>query len=162
MTERVAAIDAQCVDIQNDRQHKGSIKITLHLPVERGQELTKIMGTWPTYADPVPVALARLNLVPQPAKEEMAPAPEPNPSVRDNRYAKRAGILCNDRRFQGFLIDRYAAGYKIDDPVERREWAADKVRELCEVDSRADIQPNTPAANRFDILESAYLAETRI
>lgn len=156
-------IDAQCVDIQNDRAHKGSIKITLHVPVERGNELNAMMQKWPTYTDPVPVALARLNFVPQPAKEkaEIVTASEPEPPAWINRYAQRAGILCNDPRFQGFLLERYAPGTMVIDPVTRREWAAAKVRELCEVESRGDILPNSPAANRFDILESAYLAENR-
>ena len=39
-----AAIDAQVVDIQNDRMHKGFIKVTLHVAAERGALLTAILG----------------------------------------------------------------------------------------------------------------------
>jgi len=108
------------------------------------------------------LALAKIDQ--QPAKEnvEIAPAPEPNPSARPNLYAKRAGILCNDPRFQGFLFDRYGGGKSPTDPVERRTVAAKMVRALCDVDSRSQIIAGTPAADRFDILESAYLAECSI
>jgi hypothetical protein len=92
---------------------------------------------------------------------EGRPAPDTNPARALNRYAQRAGILCNDPRFQGFLLEKYGGEFELLNPVMRREWAAQKVRELCEVDSRAEILPNTPAANRFDILESAYLAECK-
>lgn len=70
--------------------------------------------------------------------------------ARVNRYTKRAGLLPNDRLFQVFLNKKYGT------PMSRDE-AANKIRELCDVATRADIQPNTKAAVFFDTLESAFI-----
>jgi len=99
------AISAQVVDIQNDRQHKGYVKVTLHVPAELGAKLTDALG-WPTYTTPVPVALARLNESAIPA--DAAPAIPPSPSnapagAATNRLTKRAGILANDPLFHRYL-----------------------------------------------------------
>ncbi len=160
-----AAIDAQAVDCANDPRHKGFIRVILHIPAERGELLTKVLG-WPTYTTPVPVALARLDtgaVAPVGGDASGSHSPDASASGRGrppNRYAQRAGILCNDPRFQGFLLERYGDGVKLINPVERREWAAQKVRELCEVDSRSEIIAGTAAADRFEELDANYLAET--
>ena len=151
---KAAAITAQVVDICNDRQHKGSIKITLHVPVELGARLTEILG-WPTHTTPVPVALARLNE--SAVVADAAPAKPPSPSLpagaATNRLTKRAAILSNDPLFQKYLAQ------KIDEPHASIDTAnaAQYICNMCKVESRKEIQPGTEAATRFDLLESAFI-----
>lgn len=162
-----AAIAAQVVDIQNDRQHKGFIKVTLHVPAECGPQLTTAMG-WPTYTTPVPVALARLNreteVMPtettqsqQVRRTETPPASGPDIQARarkpvdpEKRLAQRAAILCGDPVFLRYLIEDRGLDTSTMTPAEF-------VREFCHVPSRADIKPNTEAGLRWDLLESAFI-----
>jgi len=149
---KLAAIDAQVVDIQNDRQHKEFIKVTLHVPAERGPLLTEILG-WPTYSTPVPVALARLQQGEATAPVTSIPAPEP-PS---KRMVTRAAILCLDPLFWRFLDERFA-GKPPNINVTDETSAANMVRYACRVKSRSEILPNTAAGNRWDIIYSAWIA----
>lgn len=159
-----AAIAAQVVDIQNDRQHKGFIKVTLHVPAECGQQLTTAMG-WPTYTTPVPVAIARLNpemevmppVRPSPRTVDTPPASGPDIQARarkpvdpEKRLAQRAAILCGDPVFLRYLIEDRGLDTSTMTPAEF-------VREFCHVPSRADIKPNTEAGLRWDLLESAFI-----
>ena len=159
--KNAAAIAAQVVDIQNDRQHKGFIKVTLHVPAEQGATLTESLG-WPTYTDPVSVAIARLNPnkvgVATPEREadkdRTAPADPPasrKPVAPDRRLAQRAGILCSDPLFHKWLGEIA----KMSDVTE--EDAAIYVRTKCEVQSRSEIKPGTEAAYRFAWIESAFI-----
>lgn len=52
------AISAQLVDARNIGTHK-SLKLTLHIPAEMAEAFIRDFG-WPTAAEPIPVALARL------------------------------------------------------------------------------------------------------
>ena len=141
---RPAAISAQVVDIQNDRLHKGSIKITLHVPAEAGAQLTEALG-WPTYAQPVPVALARLNgAVVTEGRSANAPA------ATTNKMAQRAGILCNEVLFQRFV--EFVSGVKINNTT----MTANYVRGYCNVSSRAEIIAGTPPGDRFEELLNRY------
>src|ERR1700722_4213562 len=100
-----AAIAAQVVDIQNDRQHKGFVKVTLHVPAELGAQLTESLG-WPTYTTPVPVAIARLKQQQEEtnniATEKPAPT-QPPARAPKNRLTTRAAILSKDPLFKQWL-----------------------------------------------------------
>lgn len=158
-----AAISAQAVDIQNDRQHKGFIKVTLHVPAEIGARLTDTLG-WPTYTQPVAVALARLD--PSKIKSgDNAPGREVErnldrpstsrshkPVDESRRLAQRAGILCSELTFHKFLNEAMPNGF-----IGDAEGAASVVRLVCGVETRADIKPGTDAARKFEQLEGRYL-----
>ena len=160
-----AAIAAQAVDIQNDRQHKGFIKVTLHVPAEIGAQLTDTLG-WPTYTQPVPVALARLN--PNAIKSGDAPGREVErntdrpstsrshkPVAPDKRLAQRAGILCAEPLFRKWLGEISKMANVTEDE------AAVYVREKCGVKSRSEIIPGTEAGLLFDELIDAPYAVWR-
>ncbi len=175
MTEPLLALEAAYADWKVIKT-RGVVQLVFELDLQNADRAYKVLDGMPNSAKEVWVAIARLNMKVRPKPVETLTAEiatedsEPNgragvvPSRRPpNPYARRAGILCNDIRFQKFLMERYARPQGIiDSPDDWEAWAAEKVRELCEVDSRAEILPNTPAANRFDILESAYRVETRI
>lgn len=153
---KAAAITAQVVDICNDRQHKGSIKITLHVPVELGARLTEILG-WPTHTTPVPVALARLNESAVVADAAgVAPSPSPSAPAATNRLTKRAGMLGNDPLFHKYLQDNGMIIVGTAPEVDKAS-AVQYIRNYCQVESRKDILPDTKAATRLDLLESAFI-----
>lgn len=175
--DQPAAITAELVDVRNVGMHK-CIKLTLHVPAERASEVMAAFG-WPTAVDPVPVALARLNLE---AKEVMPADTKHNPrtetppaspvgprnmnvsearaaTVRapiapDKRLTQRAGILANDPMFQNWLRETNAA-WKIMQGTDE-EKAAMLIRVYCEVKTRRDIIPGTDAASLFDNMLSRY------
>ena len=168
-----AAFEATYSDFRLVKGRK-VVQFVFEVPIELADKAYSVLGGMPNPAAEVWVGVARLDLKVRNLEEhphstmqrkavEGRPALDTNPARALNRYAQRAGILCNDPRFQGFLIDRYGGDdlAMLINPIMRREWTAQKVRQLCEVGSRAEILPNTPAANRLDILESAYLAECK-
>jgi hypothetical protein len=180
MKDKIAAIQAQVVDIQNDSRHKGYVKVTLHVPAELGAKLTDALG-WPTYTTPVPVALARLTESAKPFDPERvvvqslntgtnisytrsampadaAPAKPANPSIapvggaafKRNPLTLRAVLLSKDPLFLKYLWETERKTYT-------NEEAAEHIRKFCEVESRKDILPGTPAALRLDLLESVFV-----
>lgn len=173
----LAAIAAQLVDIQNDRQHKGSIKVTIHVPAEQGAELTAAFG-WPTHTNPVPVALARLDLnkIKQTGVATPVEGDAPGPSTlavackasasesgrgqpsrkswHEMEPSQQAGILCADKTFQAFL----AADLDVEPGIINEEFAKAEVCARCGVNSRSDIKTGTIASAFWRDLVSDYRA----
>lgn len=172
-----AAIQAQLVDVRNVGQHK-SIKLTLHVPAERAALVMRAFG-WPTMADPVPVALARLN--PENVKEvmpntigaeradarhdktspasEAIPARARKPVDPEKRLAQRAGIISSDVRFHRYLLERHDVLFpRPSNHTDNTEVAAEFIRNFCQVASRADLRYGEESGTRFDLLESSYVA----
>lgn len=160
-----AAIQAQLVDMRNVGAHK-SLKLTLHVPEEHALAAIEAFG-WPTGANPVPVALARLQL----GKEAMLaednnarPAPRPVPGTDAPGQAKerrpfttlplpqQAALLCADPVFRTFLREEHGRH------CADKDEAADALRILCGVASRAEIQTNTKAGETFVCNRERFLA----
>jgi hypothetical protein len=169
----LAAIAAQVVDIQNDRLHKGFIRVTVHVPVEQGHLLMAAMG-WPTHTNPVPVAIARLN--PETERTvrqtdgtsnrtiDTPPASGPDIQARarkpvdpDKRLAQRAGILCGDSLFHKYLAAKHGVEMHAHADRIRVELAAEFVRQFCKVETRAYIKFGEESGTRFDLLESSFV-----
>jgi hypothetical protein len=82
------------------------------------------------------------------------PPPEPErPALpRGGRLAKQAGIMCADRAFQRQVERDYPAAWR--EAVEKCDGdlaaaAASVVREVCLIDSRAELDHDAEAAERF-------------
>jgi hypothetical protein len=124
-----AAVYGSLVDLKNVNSHK-SIRLTVDIPAERAAEVIGMFG-WPTMADPVPVALAKMVL-----EERKAPA---------RSLAQQAGALCSNPVFQMFM------------QAENSEICAELVRDHCQVETRADIRGGTPAGDLWlDLLQSFH------
>lgn len=89
-----------------------------------------------------------------------APEAELKQSPGPNRLAQHIGRVCNDVKFQGWLCDYL--GKPWDAMKTAEQWVPEWVRTKCKVASRADILPGTKAEQAWKLIESAYLAETRI
>ncbi len=156
MTE-AAIISGSLVDVRNVGTHK-SVKLTIHVPEELAMKVMEAFG-WPTGVSPVSVAVARLEPVSQrasppvlpsagdkPGRPTTTPVPPAVSVVRADKErrsfdtlpcAQQAGILCGEQAFKVFLFEKFNI---IWDRVGHDPAAA--VREICEVNTRAEIKPD--------------------
>jgi hypothetical protein len=138
-----AIISGSLVDVRNVGTHK-SVKLTIHVPEEHAMRVVAAFG-WPTGVNPVSVAIARMT-------EASAKQPLPSPTVSrigageaERRKfetllpAQQAGILCNEVAFHRFLQEKFYLSWMRCDDFNDQRRSANVIREICEVDSRADI-----------------------
>lgn len=165
-----AAITAQIVDMRNIGTQK-SLRITLHIPQEEALKAIEAFG-WPTSVDPVPVAIAMLDLKevmshtkarsglhkpPPDSEAPLAPGRAPR-SFHEMSYAEQAGLCCNNPAFRKFLgIHSHRGGLPGMEPKDV-DSAAKLVRAFCRVTSRAHILPGTEAEVIWRGLVSDYRA----
>jgi len=131
------------------------VQVVLELPLETADQAYQVLGGMPMAANEIWCAVARLDerkvVSPDTAKEASASnarhkpdtTPQPDQSVgvpagakvrrkfEDLTPAQQAGILCGQPSFRIFLSKRFNYGVTTD------EEAAEAVRELCKVKSRA-------------------------
>lgn len=155
---------------------RGQAQFVFEVPVERADAVLAYLGGLPKSGNEVWIGFARLEKAPETAgvaqqeerplcKREAAgssPAAGTTPGEkRPKTRAEMAGILCNDARFQSWVLakfdERPAVGAKKEDLAAA---AADHVRTLCRVTSRAEFERNDMAASRWDSLQADYRRET--
>jgi len=158
MSDAPAAITAQLVDVRNVAAHK-SVRLELHVPAEQAGLVMAAFG-WPTMADPVPVALARLHSPAEPiAKPE---APKERRPFSELPYSQQAAMRCGEREFARFLAEKFtvdsvvAGGNK-----SLPEFSSDAVRQICRVKSRSELERGTAAGDKWEALEAEYWAWQR-
>lgn len=144
-----AAIMASLVDVRNVSAHK-CVRLEIHVPVEQAGMVMEAFG-WPTSADPVPVAIARLDLnAPAPADaSKPETAEKPRKRWEDLPLPQQAAMRCEEEAFRKFLGEKYAI-------FNHANSAAEYVRQYCGVNSRADIGSTTYSAREWKRLESYY------
>lgn len=128
-----AAIFGSLVDLKNVNSHK-CVRMTIDIPAEKAAEIVTIFG-WPTQAEPVPVAIARM------VGEEQKTL-EPKASSRS--LSQQAGALCANPVFWAFM------------KAANAEECAEFVRHDCDVESRSEIKTGTRAGNAWLDLVSAF------
>lgn len=121
-----AAIFGSLVDLKNVNSHK-CVRMTIDIPAEKAAEIVTIFG-WPTQAEPVPVAIARM------VREEQK-APEAKASSRS--LSQQAGALCASPVFRAFF------------GAATEDECAQRVREWCDVESRGEIKAETRAGKAW-------------
>ena len=142
-----AAIMASLVDVRNIAAHK-CVRLEIHVPVEQASLVMAAFG-WPTAADPVPVAIARLN--PQKAASEPAKAEKPRQKWESLPLSQQAAIRCAEAAFWRFLAETHSLSV-----VASSEEAADYVRIICGVKSRADIGKTEASAKAWRDLDGEF------
>jgi hypothetical protein len=134
---------------------RGVWQVVIDVPSEDAEKLVELFGL-PRQDEPTWLAIARLAVPPGAGTgathgsvaSPAPPPPEKPASAPGGAYAKRAGILCNDSRFMGWLGIPDMAG------------AAREVRALTGVASRREYDTDPAARQRFLDLETRYLRET--
>jgi hypothetical protein len=133
-----AVISASLVDVRNIAAHK-CVRLEIHVMQAFG---------WPTLADPVPVAIARLDLK---AAAGQLEAPKHTKRFADLPLPQQIGMRCNEPEFWRFLDPNCASS----------DTAADIVRAHCGVESRSEIKPGTEAARLWSELDAGFYAHLR-
>jgi hypothetical protein len=138
-------------------------QVWIEIPIEESTEFIAQFGA-PMPSKTVPVALARLtgSAVNHADTGEEAghhgaitlPASEPE-RPKGGKLAQRAGILCGEVSFRKFLAEQGSYdGIAVLDSI----MAADELRGICGISSRAELDHNPEAAFRFKELEGRYKA----
>lgn len=152
-----AAITAQLVDVRNVAAHK-SVRLELHVPAEQAGLVMAAFG-WPTMADPVPVALARLHSPAEPiAKPE---APKERRPFSELPYSQQAAMRCQEPEFWAYLSQHPGVYGRGAGKVTGAEDAASRVRRACAVESRSKIVRGSGAGARWENLEDGFFAWSR-
>lgn len=135
-----AAIQGDYVDLRFVKGRK-VCQVVIELPIEAGASFVAAFGT-PNPSNGVPVALARID-------------PNAKPERKGGKLAQKAGILCSEGAFRRYLaeIGEYDGIRMLD-----LDMAADELRNICGVESRADLDHNEEAARKFKDLEASYKA----
>lgn len=139
-----AAISASLVNMRNVGTHK-SVALTIHVPEELAAQVIDAFG-WPTMANPVSVAIARLRDAETDSRTNPSGTPEaarggrssvtPENSIRgwpDLKPSQQAGIRCSDNEFREFLYIKHGLRNLDEDS------AADCIRRICGVSSRREL-----------------------
>jgi hypothetical protein len=162
-----AAISASLVNMRNVGTHK-SVALTIHVPEELAAQVIEAFG-WPTMANPVSVAVARLRDAETDSRTNPLGTPEaargsrssvtPHNSEPKERKAwadlppsQQAAIRCSEAEFTRWL---WSAHYEREDAD-----AAATVRRLCGVKSRADLNANHRARMVWFGLDTEYMQAT--
>lgn len=164
MTNIPAAIAGHFADIRTIKT-RSAIQMIIEVPIEQGADIIAMFG-FPQPADPVAVAVARINLgngggrkdapiaasTPIVAPSETASA-TPDKSKRqwsELSLAQQIGIRCNEQSFQRFLREKGESN------VTHPDDAATYVRFICGVDSRRDIAGRPTAKAAWLDLEAQF------
>jgi hypothetical protein len=138
-----AAMQADYCDLKIIKTRK-VIQVVLEIPQEAGDAFIAAFGL-PRSDKNVPVAIARLN------PGEVAWVKERKPG---GELARRAGIVCGEKAFWKFLDDTP----QVPNGVINADGAADELRSLCGIRSRAELDHNPEAAAKFNNLMAEYNA----
>lgn len=124
------------------------VQVVFETPIEQADLAYKVVGGMPNPAEEKWFAIARLTegvgQAPRQETTQLAPAGAPK------SYAQRIALLCQDTRFQKFLQDRTG----LDLTCEAR--VAEYVRELCQVQSRAEIVEGSRPGMKWRALAADY------
>lgn len=138
------------------------IQVVIEMPIEEGENIVKMFGI-PLPSSPVKLAVARLATTPT-IESEVVPDDRTTKLPVANRAggkawtdlppAQQAGIRCGEKAFWKFLAE-YDDGGPV---VASAEDAANYVRLICGVKSRAELTTSSRARLLWKDLEQQYQA----
>jgi hypothetical protein len=125
-------------------------QVVIETPLEEASRIVGVFGA-PNPAEEVWVGFVRLQdgkAGPAPP-DNRHPLPDEPPKPERSRAIQQAGIACQEPGFWVFLTER---GFPCHDKFTAGAW----VRKICEVESRADITPGSPAEKAWNSLFISY------
>lgn len=131
------------------------MQLVIEVPIEQADAALKALGGVPLPGKERWVGIAPLQDKPSPAAsalDEPAPSEQPKRNFHELSPASQAAIKCTDPNFRRFLTERNPSGglYPTGDD------AAEEVRRICGVQSRALLNSNPPAQRRWQLLVAEY------
>lgn len=120
------------------------VQLIVEVPIERASQVVAAFG-FPQPGGEIPVVVARMG----PEKAKASPD-KPKRPFHELPLSQQAGIRCGDEGFWQFLTEIYA------DEIYATIEAAVRVRQICGVDSRAELHQNIGAGQRWIDLNAEY------
>ena len=134
-----AAFKATYSDLRFIKSRKVA-QIVLELPLEQADGFIQAFGA-PNPASETWCAIARLAI----AQDQSVPQKiHKTKSWDELRLSQQAAIRCSDETYRHWLC------------VDDEESAKSQVRKACEVDSRAELDTDEAAANRWQAMEEEF------
>ena len=121
----MSAIEAASVSVKT--MADGTLRITFDVEPANAQMAFAMFGSPGT-----PAALAALKIGYAAVKDN-----QPQEKPKGGALARLAGQLCQQESFQAWI------------GVGNAEWAAEAIREMCQIKSRAELDSNAEAAEIF-------------
>jgi hypothetical protein len=148
---------------------RSCVQIVFEIPLEQSGSAYDALGGMPNPAAEVWCGIARLALpienigndvdvgeaISSSHPGQASPSLSPDKPVTERSLAQRAGALCTKPAFWQFLNETSECiprGCRI----SNKDEAKLVVRTECDVKSRADIIPGTPAGDKFEQLDSRF------
>ena len=130
---------------------RSTVQFVFEVPVEGGaaDRALAALGGFPEAGKETWVAIARLD----------PKATTSDPDKPKFSLTQQAGIACNDQRFRSFLDEKYGPE---SDPFATAEEAAEAVRDLCHVKSRAEFDTDPAAGERWRKLYAEFQMEDKV
>ena len=135
------------------------LQIVFEVPIEESNLAYEVLGGMPNPAAECWCAIARLHPETLLQQEQLGPGPKatsqdggtaPRPP-NNKKLMQRAGILANDSLFWCYLEELNPGTAEI-----MEDEAAEYIRDYCQVTSRTNIVPGTPAAELFSELLTKF------
>ena len=167
MNDRPAAFYAAYVDAKFMRGLK-VMRLSIDIPIEQSNEFLLTFGA-PNGTDPVPVAIARLNIGPgstQGSAETSPPsAAEGQDKPRTYTRSQRAAMKCQDEAFGIWIGEMYPEifnRYYIDKHNFTPEAADLTLKEALGISSKRDLDTDAAKAALYDKLETSFIYRDRV
>lgn len=125
---------------------RSAYQLVIEIPIEQADEALKALGGIPRPGAEVTVWVARLD--PKAVQKAKEPAVQAN-----HHLSRQCATLCTYGKFRTFLKE---AAKTVGEPADAED-AASWVRELCQVESRAEFDSDPEAAKRWNALYAEYL-----
>jgi hypothetical protein len=142
-----AAISGTFSDLKTVKS-RSVVQLVIEVPIEQGAAVIEAFG-FPQPGAEIHVAVARL-VAASTTIEHQPKDEKPRRKFSDMPRWQQSGIRCNEPAFWKWLIDRHNFG--VDTPQE----AAEAVREICGVFSRAELDSQPTAGERWDRMEAEF------
>jgi hypothetical protein len=126
---------------------RSTAQLIIEVPIEHADIALTALGGIPQPGKECSVAVARMDI------KKKKPFERPGKRVT---LAQQAALLCGDESFREFLVERSRTVIGIIDTPQSSELAADVVRNICEVESRAEFDSDPAAAERWSALHVQY------
>lgn len=143
----MSAIEASSVQVKT--MADGTLRLSVDIEPRHARDAFALFGTPGT-----PMALAALKTA---AQQDSEPIPASQPETpKGGAMAKLAGMWCGDTAFIDWLAVRYTREWTIarngQPQAPLRDRAAEVLRLVCDIDSRAELDNDQSAAARFQSL----------
>ena len=132
--------------------HSSGRTVTLQLPEEDGPHPFKGLKCGPANGQRLAVSIALIN-----DDESQSKPTKERRKFDELKRSNQAGMLCDERRFWSFLIEKGGLINVHSDDIPPEKQAAQVVRKLCNVNTRAAFDTNEQAAAKWDTLYSEYV-----